>query len=50
MQFRPHRGRLGYWLVPTLKREFPNTVRRATAIVERVILSSLPVESTGGRP
>lgn len=39
MQFRGHRGRRGYWMIPTMEREFPNTVRKMDEIVMDVLSS-----------
>lgn len=48
MQFRPHVGFEGYWFVPTMRREFPTTLRKTIEITED-IFSSIPyVETTGG--
>lgn len=48
MQFRPHNGKSGYWLVPTLKQAAPETVRKLLRILDDVLLTIDAAEVTDG--
>ena len=49
MQFRPHLGQRGYWMSPTMRQNFPETLAKTVEIVEDVFLNLPGAESTGGR-
>jgi hypothetical protein len=48
MQFREHLGRQGYWLVPTMKREAPTTVRSLLKILDEALSGIDAAEVTDG--
>ena len=37
MQFRKHQGQRGYWMIPTMQQNFPETLRKTTQIVQDVL-------------
>jgi hypothetical protein len=48
MQFREHLGRRGYWLVPTMKREAPTTIRSLLKILDETLQGIDAAEVTNG--
>ena len=49
MQFRKHLGQRGYWMAPTMRENFPQTLKKTTEIVEEVFLALPGATGTGGR-
>ena len=47
-QFRPHLGQRGYWMAPTMRQAFPDTLAKTVKIVEETFLSLPGATSTGG--